>query len=213
MMNKAKPKTEMCSIIDKDRKLLWTQDAYLRILMEHFMALLNGQTDSEDITYNNNTTENSNIPDKIENIFYNMLDLETVKRQMKYNKLPGYVELTTDIMKAAGPIGTQWLYRVLKRIWTENKIPETGIKELSYQSRRRETGNNVEIIKESYCQTFKICERILTNKVIREIKGKPAEELYVFRAGKTTTDLPSEIKQLIQKTRNMKRVSEGFHRL
>jgi hypothetical protein len=78
--------------------------------MELFMELLNVQTDSEDIT----------IPDKIE---VNMLGIETAMRQMKNNKSPGYAELTTDMIKAAGPIGTQWLYQVLRRIWTENRIP------------------------------------------------------------------------------------------
>jgi hypothetical protein len=40
--------------------------------MVHFMELLNRQTDSEDITENNYTTENSNVPDKIQ---VNMLDM------------------------------------------------------------------------------------------------------------------------------------------
>jgi hypothetical protein len=57
-----------------------------------------------------------------------MLPLETVMRQMKNNKSPGYNELTADIIKAAGPIGTQWLYQVLRRIWTENIIPEDWYK-------------------------------------------------------------------------------------
>jgi hypothetical protein len=42
------------------------------------------------ITENNYTTENSNIPDNTE---VNMLDLETGMRQMK-NKSPGYNELS-----------------------------------------------------------------------------------------------------------------------
>jgi hypothetical protein len=45
--------------------------------------------------------ENSNIPYKIE---VNVLDLETAVRQMQNNKSPGYDELTTNMIKAAGPI-------------------------------------------------------------------------------------------------------------
>jgi hypothetical protein len=41
-----------------------------------------------------------------------MLDLETDMRQMKNSKTPGYNQLTTDTIKAAEPIGTQWLHRV-----------------------------------------------------------------------------------------------------
>jgi hypothetical protein len=49
------------------------------------------------------------------------------------------------------------------------------------------------------CQTFKIYERILANKIIKEIKGKLAEELYAFRAGRATTDLTFGIRPLIEK--------------
>jgi hypothetical protein len=78
--------------------------------MEKYMELVNGQTEGEDITEKNYATENSNVPGNIEE---NMLHLETALRQMKNNKSPGYVEVTSDMIKAAGPIGTQWLYRAL----------------------------------------------------------------------------------------------------
>jgi hypothetical protein len=38
-----------------------------------------------------------------------MFNLETVMRQMKNNKSAGFDELTVDVIKAAGPSGTQWL--------------------------------------------------------------------------------------------------------
>jgi hypothetical protein len=47
---------------------------------------------------------------------------------MKNNKSPEYDELSVEIIKAAGPIGTQWLYQVLRRISTENKIPQDWYK-------------------------------------------------------------------------------------
>jgi hypothetical protein len=37
------------------------------------------------------------------------------------------------------------------------------------------------------CQTFEIYERILANRLIKEIKGRLEEELYIFRAGRATT--------------------------
>jgi hypothetical protein len=104
MRNKTKLKNELCGILDKNRKLVWTQDADLRTWTEHFMELLNVQTDYEGIPENNYTTENSNVP---ENTEVNMLDMETVMRHMKNNKSPGYAELLTDMIKATGPPGTQ----------------------------------------------------------------------------------------------------------
>jgi poly-D-alanine transfer protein DltD len=75
--------------------------------MDHFVKLLNVQSDSEHITENSFTTENDCVPDKVE---VNMLDLETVMRQMKNNKSPGFDDLIMDMIKAAGPVGTQWLF-------------------------------------------------------------------------------------------------------
>jgi hypothetical protein len=110
-----------------------------------------------------------------------MLDVETAVRQMKNNKSWGYDELTTDIIKAAGPIGIQWLYQVLRRIWIENKILGNCCKETVvpiYKKGDRKQCRNYRAIT-LLCQTFKICERILTNKMIKEIKGKLAEELCI----------------------------------
>jgi hypothetical protein len=93
--------------------------------MEHFMELLNGQIDSEDIKENNHTTENRNVPDKIE---VSMLDPETGMRQMKNNESSGYSELSVDMLKTIGPVGTKWLYQVSAKISTENRIPEDWYK-------------------------------------------------------------------------------------
>jgi iron uptake system EfeUOB component EfeO/EfeM len=68
------------------------------------MELLNGQTDCEDITENNYTTENCDLLDKIQ---VNVLHLETAMMQTKNNKSLGYNKLTTDMIKAPGPIGTK----------------------------------------------------------------------------------------------------------
>jgi hypothetical protein len=64
--------------------------------------------------------------------------MKTVMRQMKNNKYPGYDELLVDKIKTLGPVGSQFLYQVLRQK-TENQ--KTGIKESSYQFTRRETGH------------------------------------------------------------------------
>jgi hypothetical protein len=77
-MSKTKPNTELCSILNKNQKLVSTQDAYLRTQIKNCTELLNGQTNNtDDITGNSYTTENSNIPDKTK---VNMSDLETAMR-------------------------------------------------------------------------------------------------------------------------------------
>jgi hypothetical protein len=104
MRYKTKLKTELRSKLDKNGKLVWTEDACLRTWMKHIMVLLNIQADNEDIPENIYTTENSNVPDKIE---VNILDIETLMRHTKNNKPQGYAELSTDMIKVTGPTGTQ----------------------------------------------------------------------------------------------------------
>jgi hypothetical protein len=103
--------------------------------------------------------------------------------------------------KAAGPIGTQWLYWVLRRIWTENKMPGDGYRGIIIpiykKGYRKQCGNHREII--LLCLTFEVYERILANRMEKEIKGKLAEEVCAFRAGRAITDLIFGIRQLIEK--------------
>jgi hypothetical protein len=59
--NETKLKTELCGILNKNSKLVWTQDAHLRTCIGHFVELLSGQTEREDVTENNYTTEHNNF--------------------------------------------------------------------------------------------------------------------------------------------------------
>jgi hypothetical protein len=90
---------------------------------------------------------------------------------------------------------------VLRRIWIENKIPEEWYKEILIPTYKRQTENNIEIIRGIMLlwQIFKIYDRILANILITEIKGKLTEELHAFRAGRATTYLIFGIRQLIEK--------------
>jgi hypothetical protein len=52
-----------------------------------------------------------------------MMDVEIAIGQMKKNKSPSDDEVTVEMITNAGPLGMQWLYRLMRKIWTENKIP------------------------------------------------------------------------------------------
>jgi hypothetical protein len=86
------------------------------------------------------------------------------------------------MINATGPIGTQWLYQVLWRTWTENRIPDDwyiGIIVPVYKKGDHKLCGNYRGIM-LLCHTLKIYERILANKMIKENKGKLEEELYAF---------------------------------
>jgi hypothetical protein len=79
----------------------------------------------------------------------------------------------------------------LRKIWTENRIPEDwykGIIVLIYKKGDRKQCGKFRGIT-LFCQTFKMYERMLVNKMALEIKGDLAEELNAFKRGRATTDL------------------------
>jgi hypothetical protein len=61
---------------------------------------------------------------------------------------------------------------VFKENLDRKQYQKAGIKELQHQCTRRETGNRVEICCVLVCQTFKIYERILANKMIKRNQGR-----------------------------------------
>jgi hypothetical protein len=80
------------------------------------------------------------------------------------------------MIKAVGPVGTQWLCCVLRKIWIENKISEDWYKQVIvpiYKKGDVKHCGNYRGITLS-CPTFKIY-RILVKKIILEIKGRLAE--------------------------------------
>jgi hypothetical protein len=78
----------------------------------------------------------------------------------------------------------------LKKIWTENRIPDDWYKRITVPIYKKgdmeQYGNHKGIT--FLCQTLKIYERILVYKMTLEIKGKLAE-LFTFRKGMANTDL------------------------
>lgn len=53
-----------------------------------------------------------------------MLEVEQALRRMKTGKVPGIDQVTVEVIKAAGPVGLQWLYRLIRCIWTKKCVPE-----------------------------------------------------------------------------------------
>jgi hypothetical protein len=83
------------------------------------------------------------------------------------------------MITTAGPLGMQWLYRFMRNIWLETKIPGDWYKRNHstniYKKGDRKICNNCRGITLLH-QTFKIYERILANKLTKEIETKLKEE-------------------------------------
>jgi hypothetical protein len=79
----------------------------------------------------------------------------------------------------AGPLGMQWLYRLMTKMWLENKIPGDWYKGIIVpiykKGDKKKICNNYREIT-LLSQTFKTYERIMANKLAKEIETKLEEE-------------------------------------
>jgi hypothetical protein len=100
MRNKMKSKSELCIILDRNGKLGFDHKTlYRRAWMEHFMELLNVQTDSEDIKENSYIPENSNIPDKVKG---KVVLLHSIEEQLGERRYNSYSFLTPALEGVSG---------------------------------------------------------------------------------------------------------------
>ena len=53
-----------------------------------------------------------------------MAEVEWAVRKMKMGKAVGIDEVAIEMIKAAGPVGLQWTYRLLRSVWREKNVPE-----------------------------------------------------------------------------------------
>jgi hypothetical protein len=120
---------------------------------------------------------------------------------MPRGKALGIDEVTSDMTKAAGPIGIQWLYRVLKQVWKSGNKPQEWRKGIIIpvhkSGRNLQCSNYKGITLLSHC--FKIYESVILNEIKKKIEDGMREEQHGFRAGRSTIDLIFSIQQVTEK--------------
>lgn len=164
-------------------------------MKKYFNMLLNGDGD--------NTTSNDCRVDEDHNNQYPLtwLEVETALKSMRNGKSPGFDDLSSDMIKAAGIPGLNWLYRVLSVIWEENKIPEDWSKgviiPLFKKGNRRKCGNYRGITLLSH--TMKLLEKIIEMRIRKIVEPLLEEEQHGFRKGRSTVDLIFAVRMLTEK--------------
>ena len=96
------------------------------------------------------------------------------------------------MIKTVAPFGMQWLYRSIRNVWDEHKIPNVWRKGLILvvsicikgRYEKCENYRGITLLR----QPYKIYERILNNELNLETKIKLKEEQYAFREEKATLD-------------------------
>jgi hypothetical protein len=125
-----KPKSESSKILDQNGNYAWTREKYLQTWKNHYERLL--ATEEKTIETNLPTTSE-------ENVNMDMRDVEIAIGQMK-KKSPGDDAVTVEMITNADPLGMQWLYRLLRKIWTEN-VTRRLAQRNQYQYIKKEIGS------------------------------------------------------------------------
>ena len=107
-----------------------------------------------------------------------MWEVQEALRKMKNGKAPGVDEVTTEMIKAAGPVGLHWMYRLFRMIWKGKEVPEDWRKGLIIpvfkKGDKKKCNNYRGIILISH--VAKIFERILEKKVKMKVEEEMEEE-------------------------------------
>ena len=192
---------ETSKILTKDGSLVWKKDEILNVWKDYFQNLLLGE---EMVVSNQNKEtleEEMSLDRNIKEDDFTMLNLEIALDKMKNGKAPGEDEVTVEMTKSAGPIGMQWLYRLMRIVWKEGIIPKEWQKGIIIpifkKGDKKDCKNYRGITLLSQC--FKIYERIVYLKLINYIENNFQEEQHGFRPGRSTIDLIFTVRQLIEK--------------
>lgn len=195
MRNKRKRSEVSVELEAEDGKIVGEPEEIKTCWKEYFTKLLNSNLADE-----SRQEENMGWDREMEGISWK--EMEDAVKQMSNGKAPGPDELSVDMIRAAGSMGMQWLYRVLKCVWKNRAIPEDWKKgeiiPLFKKGNKKLCRNYRGITLMSH--TTKIFERIILNRISARIEKEQSEEQHGFRPGRSTTDLIFAVRQLMEKS-------------
>jgi Reverse transcriptase (RNA-dependent DNA polymerase)/Endonuclease-reverse transcriptase len=161
---------------------------------EYFQKLLNGEKRESQMEVE------QEVKSSDENMI-SMTEMEQAVKKMKNGRAPGIDEVTIEMIKAGGSAGIEWLFRIIRAAWKENRVPEDWtrgeIVVIFKKGDRKECSNYRGITLISQCA--KIYERILEKRVRDQIETKMREEQYGFRKNRSTIDLIFTIRNMMEK--------------
>ena len=172
--------------------MLTKEEDIKRRWQEYFSNLLNSENEYEELS------EALPVEGPIPDISVG----ETVKAigKGKLNKAGGKSEVTMELIKALGELGREWIYSLLGKIWSTEKMPEDW-KESELVKLYKQKGD---ILSCGNFRGIKLLEHML--KILeRVVEGRLRELVDIhkhqfgFMSGKSTTDATFIVRQLQEK--------------
>jgi Reverse transcriptase (RNA-dependent DNA polymerase) len=185
---------------DKNGELTVNPNDVLKIWSNYFEKLLNVDTNDEDSDGNEKCVEEEQN-DKDEEDEVSEAEVERALRGMRNGRSPGIDEVTVEMIKAAGEIGTKWLHRIILNVWKNKKIPEDwrmGIIVPIFKKGDRKSCNNYRGVT-LMCQCAKVYEKIIEFRLKECVEESLREEQCGFRAGRGSIDAIFTIRQIMER--------------
>ena len=180
-------------MMDKNGNEVHNKETLKTVWKEYFEDLLNPNGHREEDNVLEDGEDNTGMEKDL-----TWRELEMAIDKMKGGRAPGVDEVSVEMVKAAGEVGKQWLYRVMRVIWKEKKTPEDWKKGLIVpifkKGSRKECRNYRGVTLIPHCA--KIYEKILESRIRAKVERKLREEQYGFRPGRSTVDLIFSVRQL-----------------
>ena len=183
---------ENVRMINKEGREVENSQELKEMWKEYFEELLNPNGDDDE-----ENEEHVGIEESEKDLTW--AEVEEALKTMKGGKAPGWDEVSVEMIRAAGIIGVQWLYRVLRAVWRERRTPEDwkkGIIVPIFKNGSRKICKNYRGVI-LMCHAAKMFEKILEKRIRRKIvEERLREEQYGFRPGRSTVDLIFSVRQL-----------------
>ena len=183
---------EVGIIKDENGNILIEEEEVKRRWKDYFTQLLNTENECEELEYV------PPVEGPITNISEN--EVESAIKKGKVNKAAGKSEVTTEMIKALGNLGKEWVHRLLERICDVEEMPRDWydswmIKMYKQKGDVLECGNyrGIKLLE----HVFKIFERIVEGRlrVLIDIH----EQQFGFMKGKSTVDAIFIVRQVQEK--------------
>ena len=182
---------------DKGGKILTDEKEIMSRWKEYFQGLLNIEKDEDDKTETLDTeTTNDDENDEI-----TTEEMNDAIKKLKNGKKPGHDRITTEMIKHLGEQGRRVLLEIMNKTWKNKNIPkdwEIGIIVPIHKKGDTKDCNNYRGLT-LLSTVLKIYERILENRLQKQIDHTISDAQSGFRKGRSTQDHTFTIQEIINK--------------
>lgn len=130
-------------------------------------------------------------------------EIQLVIKALKTDKAPGKDEIASELIKWGGLEMEKWVTQLIRKSWTENRIPEEWEENIIIPLYKKGNKSNCENYR-AICLTstlYKMYTKIIEGRLRGEMEGKMEKEQAAYMKGKQTQDHISIVRKIIERAK------------